>query len=217
VLNNVRHKGTLFSGGFFFEKLKSKSKKRLEFFIIYNRLKSRFDPGRSSLALNMILNYRYARRVKDLTRNLTLFLGGKIGFDSHIGYYENWDDSHPYWLTSYFLGLDGILTYKNSPSSSLDVEISIPVLALVSRPPPRFLYKVVNPKFSWLIKEIHHNLKFTSLHRHLVIYLDVVYTFGNTGKTKKRIYWKSCYLKNSLTNSRDLHVLSHTFGISILI
>jgi hypothetical protein len=216
VLNRIRHRGTLFSSGFFYERRRELSRHKIEFYLTFSTLKSRYDPDKKSFAINPSLDYRYARKVTDLSPQLSLFLGGIAGLEMHHEWFDNWDDSHLYWLTAYYLGIDGILTYDVSMGRSLFLEIYTPVLSLVSRPPKRFLYKSANPKFSWVIDEVHSNLTLTSVHEHFAINAKVGYVFSYTDRFDQHLYWRFSYTRNSMDYSKDLRILTHSFGATFV-
>jgi hypothetical protein len=216
VLNSIRHRGTLGSGGFFYERTKEISRQKVEFHLIFSKLESRYDPDKSTFAVNPSVSYRYARKVKNINQSMSIFLGGIIGLEMHHEWFDNWDDSHLYWLTSYHLGVDGILTYQNSPDSEFFLEISTPVVALISRPPERFLYKVANPKFSWAVDELHSNLRLTSVHEHFVLSMNLGYKFRYNARFEQGLYWRFSYTKNSVPYSKDIVILTHAFGASFV-
>jgi hypothetical protein len=216
VLNRIRHRGTLFSGGFFYERQRGVSRHKFEIYLAFSTLKSRYDPDKESFAVNPSLDYRYARKIADLKPGLSLFLGGIVGLDMHHVWLENWDDSHLYWLTSYYLGVDGILTYERPGGRELFLEVHVPVLSIVSRPPERFLYKVANPKFSWIIDELHSNLTLTSIHEHFALNTKLGYAFSYTDNFDQHLYWRFSYVKNTVQYSRDLTILTHSFGASFV-
>lgn len=216
VLNNIRHRGTLASGGVFYERTSEVARQKYEFHLIFSMLKSRYDPDKASFAVNPSLNYRYARKVKNINPPLALYLGGIIGLDMHHEWFDNWDDSHLYWLTSYYLGIDGVLIYQKSADNSLSLEIYAPVAALVSRPPKRFLYKVANPEFSWAVDELHSNLRFASINEHVVLNMNLGYSLRYTARFKQRIYWRACYTKSMMPYSKDITILTHAIGASFI-
>ncbi|UCE05453.1 MAG: hypothetical protein JSW07_17850 [bacterium] len=216
VLNNIRHRGFFPTLGFSYEKNNDDSKQKLEFNLVFNILKSRYDPERASFVINPSIKYRYARKVKNINQNISLFLGGISRFNSHSALFTNWDDSHIYWLTSYDLGMDFMLIYQKSVDNSFSFEINSPLVALVSRPPERFLYKVLNPKFSWIVAEFHDNLKLNSVHKHFALNMDLAYTFRYSKKFKQRLFWQFSYINNRMTYSKDISILTHTFGITFL-
>jgi hypothetical protein len=202
--------------GFCYEKSKELSRQKVEFYLVVNPLKSRYDPDRASIIINPSINYRYARHVKNIKSDFQLFLGGIAGLNSHSAFFENWDDSHLYWLTSYSLGIDGILTYQKSNKNYFFFELNLPLLSLISRPPARFLYKVVNPKFGWVISEYHKNLRLTSIHEHFVFNLDFAYRYRYSNKFVQSIFLRFRYVRNSMSYSKNIHILTYTFGFTFL-
>ncbi len=216
LLNNIRHRGMMPMLGFSYEKSKPFSKQKAELFLIFNALKSRYDPDRSSILINPTITYRYARKVKDLGHDFKLFLGGIGGLNSHSAFYDNWDDSHIYWLTSYSIGFDGMLIYQKSEKGYFYLELHSPFLALISRPPERFLYKVVNPKFSWIISEYHRNLRLTSVHEHFALNMDLAYRFRYSDKFIQSIFWRFRYVRNSMNYSKNVSILTYQLGVTFL-
>lgn len=216
VLNNIRHRGIFPSLGFSYEWLGEVTRQRIELYLIFNMLKSRYDPDHNTFIINPSLNYRYVRKVKDITPNLDLLIGGKTGLYSHQAYFGNWDDSHIYWLTYYYIGFDGMVTYQKSEESSFDLEINIPIISLVSRPPERFLYKIMDNKFSWIVNEIHSNLKFTSIHQNLVLDLNLGYLFSYSRKFKQKIFCRIYYINNSMSYSKEISILTYILGAIFL-
>jgi hypothetical protein len=216
VLNNIRHRGMMPMLGFSYEKSKPYSKQKAELFLIVNTLKSRYDPDRSSILINPAITYRFARKVRDLGNHSRLYLGGIGGLNSHSAFYDNWDDSHIYWLTSYNLGIDAMLTYQRSAKGYFYIELHIPVIALISRPPDRFLYKVINPEFSWIISEYHRNLRLTSVHEHFALNMDLAYRFRYSHKFIQSIFWRFRYVRNSMNYSKNINILTHLIGVTFL-
>ena len=216
VLNNIRHQGLFPSLGFSYEKIREVSQQKFELNLNFNLLKSRYDPEAASIVINPSISYRYARMVKNITPDIHLFLGGIAGFNSYSAYHLNWDDSHIYWLTAYDLGVDCIFIYQRPNKHSFMLEINMPVVALVSRPPERFLYKVLNPKFSWLISEFHDNMRLTSIHQHFAIDMNLAYKFRYSKKFEQRLFWQFSYLNNNMSYSKEISILTHTFGVTFL-
>ena len=216
VLNNIRHRGMMPSLGFSFEKSRELSKQKAELFLIINTLKSRYDPDKSTILINPVITYRYARKVNDFSDHLRLYLGGIGGLNSHSAFYNNWDDSHIYWLTSYNLGIDAMLTYQRSEKGYFYLELHTPVIALISRPPDRFLYKVINPEFSWIISEYHRNLRLTSFHEHFAINADLAYRFRYSDKFIQSVFWRFRYVRNSMNYSKNISILTHVIGVTFL-
>jgi hypothetical protein len=216
VLNKVRHAGSGFSLALSHERIRESSRSRFELSLGFNQIGSRYESERETVALATLLNYRRVRAARQFSPHLNLFLGGIAGVDSRIGFFENWDESHIYWLTSYYLGPTGVLTYSRSGASTLSLEVSLPLLALVSRPPERSLYKELDPSFSGILSYLHEDLRLTSIHQHRALDVTVRYSFGQTASLGKTLFWRLTYIHNSMPHSRDIDILSHTFGVAVL-
>jgi hypothetical protein len=91
--------------------------------------------------------------------------GAWFGVHQLLGYYVAWDDAHLYWFTTVGLGPSVRFTADTLPRP-VEIEVSAPLVALVSRPPRRRLYKVdnlVSPGF--LFGRFAHEPELTSVHR----------------------------------------------------
>ena len=216
VLNNIRHTGFFPSLGFSYEWYTENIKQRVELFLIVNMVKTRYENQQAPIIIDPALNYTQVRKVTALNPDLTLYLGGMAGLYSHLGYFENWDDSHIYWLTYYYLGFNALITYKNSLESSGYLEFSMPLISLVSRPPKRFLYKVIDDTFSWIFSEIHHDLRITSIHQHLVLNLDLGYKFRHSRSFQQKVYWRLSYINTQMSYSKEVTILTNTLGTIFL-
>ncbi|MFC1485597.1 hypothetical protein ACFL55_01055 [Candidatus Latescibacterota bacterium] len=216
VLNRIRHNGLLFSTGVYHETNTSETHRKTNFNFIVNTMKSRYEADNASFATNLFLTYNYLGKISDIRNDTSYYLGGTLGTDIHLTYFNNWDESHFFWMTSYFLGLDTIITHDLQGRGTFDVEMCIPIISLISRPPKRFLYKEGKADFGWFLDKIHENLKVTSLNRHAALYINTGYTFKYAKRFKNRIEWKFCYVNNRMNYSEPLHVLYHTVGLSFI-
>ena len=216
VLNNLRHSGTLFSLGLSHTRPTGLSLKTCRFNVTVSTMKSRYESESNSYALNTVLTYSYSRRVARLTDKADLYVGGIIGLNQHLDFYDAWDESHIYWLTAYFLGPAGLMTYRKSEKSSFSIDVNLPLVSVVSRPPERFLYKEGDPTFSWIMGRIHDNLRLTSIHRHFAFDVTLGYTHGSVGGTKRFLFWRMTYLHNSMEYSKEISIATHTVGVALL-
>jgi len=216
VLCNVKHSGRFFSGGFSFEQSSESSLQNLELYFTINKLKSRYDPDNKSIVINPFIHFSYKKKVRVINQKLSLYAGGITGGTWHLAFYENWDDSHLYWLTNYFIGVDGKAVYRISGKSDFFIGMNMPVLSLVSRPPALILYKMDNPDFSYALNKMHENIGLTSLHRHFMFDMNIGYTYEFSDKFKQRFFWRMCYIHNSMENSKVISIMTHTFGIKFL-
>lgn len=215
VLSNIRHRGILASLGFTYGLLDKISLSEFRFNLIFNGLSSRYETEIASFAANPSINYRYLKRINDLNNNIYMYIGGIAGWNLHMDFYDKWDESHVYWLNSYYLGISDRLSYLLTDNSRLNLDINIPVFAFISRPPERFLYKELDPKFSWLINNFHKNLTFASFNQHFEVNLILEYKYEHSKTFLNNFFWSFTYLRNSMPYSKTINILYHTFGITI--
>ncbi len=214
VLNPLRHSGTFVSLGFFHERPRATSSSRFDLQASFNPLATRYESEKNSFAANLRLAFRHARDVATLAPDLHLLAGGTAEFFSHMAYFGDWDDSHAYWLTAYSLGANGIVDYRRWQGRSLSLEVSLPVLALVSRPDAPILHKVDNNEFGAVVAKLHENLSLTSVHEHVALEAIVRYS-RHSARLGRSLFWRIGYLHNSMPHSRSVDALRHTLGASV--
>jgi hypothetical protein len=215
VLNPLRHSGTFVWLGFFHERPRAASASRLDFQALFNPVASRYESEKNSFAANLRLAFRHAREVTTVGPDLHLLLGGTAEFFSQVAYFGDWDDSHAYWLTAYSLGPSGIVDYRRWEGQSLTLQVSLPVLALVSRPAAPILHKVDNNEFGSIVAKLHENLSFTSVHEHLSLDATARYT-RHSARLGRSLFWRISYLHNSMRHSEAVDALRHTVGVSVV-
>ncbi|MEE9464531.1 MAG: hypothetical protein V3W14_03005 [Candidatus Neomarinimicrobiota bacterium] len=214
VLNNIKHRG-FFPGalGIARDISSAKTLQRYEVFLMFNMLESRYDPDRTSYVLSSSFRYRLLRKFPKTGVYFSYSLGGGISAEHDLVYFYNWDWNRTYWLTSYNLTLDGLLDRELSNESSCWLEASMPVLALVSRPPHRFLDKMGRPDLAGLLGEIHDNMRLTSLHEHFLGKVKLGYTVRKSTGSRRDLFWQIKYARSSMPYSRTIEILSHVFGV----
>ena len=213
VLNKVVHSGMFPALGFSYTIPSYESLHNISLFFTFNPIKSSYELGAASLASNMNLNYSYTQKISDLRPSLGLWLGPIGGMDYNVSYFENWDESHFYWLTSYYLGFDSRLIYNRSNGAYVTFDMQLPLLALVSRPPDRFLKSEIDPKFSAIVNNMHDNMELTSLNRYFDIKLNIAYTFAGSENFMQSFYWRFRYLNNNMAYSKNVKILTHSLGL----
>jgi len=216
VLNNIRHSGFFPFLGFSYQWFTEQIKQRVVLDFIVNMVKSRYEAETAPVIIDIALNYTQIRKVSEYNPDLHLFLGGSGGLYSHMAFFDNWDDSHIYWLTYYYLGFNALLTYKNPLESCAYIELGIPLISLVSRPPDRFLYKMLDDSFSWIISEIHRDLRLTTVHQHFVLNIDLGYKFKHSASFQQQVYWRISYTNTQLSYSKEVSLLTHIWGTTLL-
>jgi hypothetical protein len=215
ALNPLRHSGTFVSAGLVHERPRATMTTRFELELVFNPVSSRYEQGKDSFASDLRLTYRHARQAATLRPDLSLLGGGFLGFSSQVAYFDNWDDSHFYWLTAYSIGPTATLDYRRWANRSLSVEVSIPVLAFVSRPRSPIIYKTASPAFGWILGKLHEDMRLTSLHKHRAV--DATLRFTRLDASFGRsFFWHVAYIHNDLSYSRPIHALRHSIGASVV-
>jgi hypothetical protein len=215
VLNPLRHDGTFVSVGVFYERPRATSTNRFDLEIVFNPVSSRYEDSKDSYASDLRLSYRHARRVATLRPDLRLLVGGLVGLSSQVTYFDNWDQSHFYWVTAYGIGPTATLDYRRWAAHSLSVEVSIPVFELVSRPRSPVLYKTANSDFGWIVGKLHEDMRLTSLHRHQAVDATLRFTRLNA-KLGRSFFWHVAYVHDDLPYSRPFVALRHSIGASVV-
>lgn len=214
VLNNIRHRGLSPTAlGIALDILSAKTLQRYEMFLMLNLLESRYDPSRTSYVLSSSIRYRLLKKSPRTGAYFNYSLGGGIGGDHDLVYFSRWDDCRTYWLTSYYITMDGLLDRELSEELSCWLEASIPIVALVSRPPHRFLDKMGRPDLVGLLGEIHDNMRITSLHEHFLGKVKLGYTKRKSTGSRWDLFWQIKYAKSSMPYSRTIDILTHAFGV----
>ncbi|UCD37617.1 MAG: hypothetical protein JSW54_12445, partial [Fidelibacterota bacterium] len=186
---------------------------RYELFLMVNILASRYDPSRRSYAISSSFRYRRVKKAPTPIANLSYALGGGLGGDHDLVYFSKWDDCRTYWLTSYYLTMDGRLDRELTEESSCWLEVSLPVVALVSRPPDRFLDKMGRPDLAGLLGEIHDNMRITSLHEHFLGNVRLGYTVSTSRGSRRELFWQVKYARSSMPYSKTIDILTHAVGV----
>jgi hypothetical protein len=214
VLNPVRHQGLSLLAGLFRVGESATTLHRVRVSFAFTPMTDRYSPDRSSMVFNPSLDFRLARRVGRLGDRTALYLGGSTGWETRFAFYENWDVGHGYWLTSAHLGFAGILARDLTGGGSLRLELELPLLAAVSRPPERFEYKEANGELGWVLSQIHQDMRITSVHQHLSPTLTLAYHRSGGGFLARRLFWETEFVSTRLPGSMPFTSLRHTLGIS---
>ena len=136
LLNNLIHKGGGLNIGFDREIRKDNSIRQIELIFGSDFLKSRYEKEIASYHFNSSFIYSYLFEILHSSQSSrTIYLGGIASADMNLEYFDNWDENHYYWLTSYSLG--GNLRLENPVfnTNRFQLEVDIPFISLVSRPP----------------------------------------------------------------------------------
>ena len=214
-LNNIVHKGGGFSLGFDREIKKENAIRQFEWQIGSAFLKSTYENEIASYNFSTSFSYRYLFQICCRQYDHGAFVGGKASADYHIEYFDNWDENHFYWMTSYSLGADLRLEYPVFETNLLQFEADIPLISFVSIPPTEFMNIQSDNELRQIIKTMHENPRISPVWKHTELNLLVKYHFQNPAKVKPALLWKCHYLNSGLSGSATNRMLSQTLGFEL--
>jgi len=215
-LNGLVHRGPGFNTAAVYENYSAKLIQRLELMIGVGFLKTGFEEEGGTFLIHSSLSYQYDRLVAVFNDRWGLYLGGMAGLGARQGIYENWDENHFYWLTSYSLGFNTIVTFEFSGRSGISFETSTPLLSLISRTPRTLQFHEASPEFRYVIEQVHQDLSLEILPKHFSLELKAAYHLKLRGNVKQTFFWRMNYLNNRVSSSGQLKLFNHTFGIEFL-
>lgn len=99
----------------------------------------------------------------------TFALGGRLQGEESLLYSYDWDEEHLYWLTSWDLGPAASWRRGLADGHGLLLELELPLVALVSRPPTHRYEKVEDLKNLGFYLSRSSKLRATSLHEHQAV------------------------------------------------
>jgi hypothetical protein len=214
VLNPLAHRGRLASLGILWEGSDARVTRRFDAEVSAVPLHSRFESGWASLATDLRLAYRHAVEVAEPVPELSLRVGGALDATWHLSYFNDWDDSHFYWLTAYSAGIDVVVEHARADGARLSLEARAPVLTLASRPEAPIDYKVVNLDAGWILGKIHEGMSLRSQADHYAA--DVALRYRRPeGRLGRSFYWQLMYVRSDVDGSAALDLLRHTLGVTV--
>ncbi len=214
-LNRLIHGGSGFFAGWFTEKLNGKTVKGFEFQLSTNMLKSSYEAESASLNFNLPMRYRYLFNLYNPNLSTDFYAGGFAGMNLNIEYFDNWDENHFYWLTSYSFGPDFKIDHSFSQRHRFQIEGKLPLISLVLRPPSIFMTIQSKSGFFEVVKKIHENPCLALIDKHFEFNILTRFTFLNSGKVQSNVFWQMHYLKNKIARSEQIKMITHSFGIEL--
>jgi hypothetical protein len=214
-LNRIIHGGNGFTGGWFLEKSNRKIVKRFELQLATELLKSSFEEEISSYHFNIPISFHYLRNVYAGIPSTGIYAGGFAKASFSIEYFDNWDENHFYWLTSYSLGPDFRIDYFFPWKHNLQIGMNMPFVALISRPPSKSMEIQSKTGFAEITKNIHENSRLAFVNRHLDIHLRARYSFKDSKKIQPKLFWQFQYVNNQMSDSGRLKMITNLLGIEL--
>jgi hypothetical protein len=213
-LNRAIHKGPGVYFGFFTEKQRGRTIQRLEFLLSSQFMKSAYEQETSTFSFTGQLKYRYLINICDPEVFPGIYIGGSASANTQISYFDNWDENHFFWLTSYSIGLDSRIE-RRLRKNKIQIEAGLPLLTLASRPPVECIETQFSSDLFNVVQRLNENPRIVSPFRHFSGHVSLRYCFDENAKVKKNLLWQTNYLNNALPGSGKLKSFTHRLGLEL--
>ena len=174
IIAPLRWDGFGFVGGLSYLLIGDEGRHNIDFRVLYSSPSNRYD--HIGTIGEIQVSYGYMCRIAGNESQGEIHLGGLIHWDYNLQYYDNWDDSHIYWLNAYELGPVVTWSKTTNDNKQIALELSFPLIALVSRP-PKYRYYDQGKLPREILSEPQENMKLTSLHEYISIGLRGHYMY----------------------------------------
>lgn len=216
LINGLNHKGMgLMISGVYIRSLPVSSHK-VEIRAGMASLKTSMEVESESFLSNFQLIYHYNHRLVSMGPKDYLSLGGLIAMHLNQGIYQNWDENHFYWLTTYCIGFEGLLIHNFSDKSRMVLEFNFPIIDLVSRTPAERRIHEDNTSFDYVLSTVNNHPVLTSWPDHFAMDWKLGYTLFSKRGIQQTIFWQIEYINNQMPDSRRFTSVGQTFGFEIL-
>lgn len=206
ALNSLVHKGSLIVTGLSFaSESQAGLSHEIEVSFGIGSLKSRFEEDRNSKYWNPQLRYSLTKPI-----NKSVSVGGYLSGVYQVMEFENWDDSHTYWVTSYQMG--PVVKMNNIPFKDLFSNFSFPLLAVVSRSRNEITNKVDSGKFSDIFNLIHSNAEILSFIKYLLLDVRLRYTLIDSKRMKLDVRSNPKYVHSVISDTKEFSSFDIVFG-----
>jgi len=175
-------------------------------------LSNRFDDGTWSWAMHPNLNLTYAKKWRELSEHITWYLGGDLGSGFHFAEIPLWDDTHYYWLTYHSLNIRNLFDVNWASGKSLQIEIALPLIALVSRPPAHYDYLGDDTVSLSLVNQ---DLQLTSLHAYQMLDVRLEFFSPIASRWDLAVAYRMKYFHCETTGSKSISILENGILVGI--
>lgn len=212
-LNRAIHRGPGLMGAFYLERSNNKSLTLLNMELGSNFLRSNFESETSSYMFSGSVSFSHLRNLALKNPALSIQLGGKAKAGSAIEYFDNWDESHFYWISAYSLGADFRFTYSFGRNSRIGIEADFPILSLVSRSPSGFSNTQMSPALPDVFKALNRDLRFMTPGGYRNLNIQLRYSLRNPKKFIPAIFLRFNNLYVNKDGSAPMKFIHHTMGV----
>lgn len=207
ALNNLKHTGTINTVGLSFSGQSSKGIIHyIQLTYEHSALKSQFEEGKNSSFWHPSLTYTVQKSFSSTFKFGGYFYGGY-----QVMEFENWDDSHLYWLTSYQIGT----SMEFIPFNKLITRVKFPLLSVVSRSRNEITNKVDSDEFSEIFKLIHSNAVLATPLKYQTLDFQIAYIITDSKKLSLEINTALKFTHANLQKSKEFTYSSIVAGLEL--
>jgi hypothetical protein len=181
-----------------------------------SRPKSDYEPVHFSVLANLEFRYEYLTRIRQTVLS-QFFLGGMASIHYRMGYYPLWDDSHPYWATSFSAGVALRFENKFKDATNWFTSFNMPLIGLVSRPPLERQYKIDNPDISNILKMNHSEMGLATLNRYADLMLKTGFKLNYSTRYANEFYFLFNFLSLNTSYSKPYREIQIGAGITFIL
>ncbi len=215
-LNKTRYQGIGFQAGYAWKNVSPENIHDIQFDTKYSKLVNRYDILPASFYVSPELSYGYARNLTPDNSILDSYMGGQINIQPNLWYYAMWDDSHFYWFTNNNLSLYNH-TYLPLKNNFIEFTLSIPIVALVSRPSARRDYKMDKSDLDYIVDKMYSNLKLQTINRFHGAKLKIGYAYRINSKVAHRIAYSFNISRIDTPDSKILVTIDHGLQMVLIL
>ncbi len=212
-LNRAIHRGPGLMGAYYLERSNSKAMTLLNMDLGSAFLRSNYESETSSYMFSGSVSISHLRNLAIKNPALSFHLGGKAEAGSVIEYFDNWDESHFYWITAYSLGVDLRFAWSFGRNSRIGLEVDFPVLSLVSRPPSSFHSTQMSPSLPDVFRELNRDLRLMSPGGYRNLNIQVKYSLRNAKKFVPSIFLRFSEMYVDKDGSGSVKFINHALGV----
>lgn len=180
----------------------------------FSRTKTKHESLAASMNLQIDASYSYL--FKMINRNKFIFrFGPLIELHYSLSHYPNWDESHLYWSDYLGFGIHTQSKYQLTKKQVLSLDISSPVVSVISRPQLNRMHKIDDISFGGIISSMHSNLEGAFWNHSLVIKSRVEYRFTISKRVSQAICYSFNYSRMKANKGLPFQDIQHLIGLKL--
>lgn len=193
---------------------KKRNQTQFEIGVQFSRPKTKYESLAASMNIQLFSNYAFL--FNGITKNkFTYNLGPELGLHYNLSRYPNWDESHLYWADYLGLGFRNIFNYQLNGKHALTLNISVPLVSVISRPELDRMYKVDDISVGGILGSMHSNLEGALWNHSFIAKSRVEYHFQIADHLTQSICYSFNYSRVQAKAGLPLQNLQHLIGLKL--